>query len=219
MRKKEGRDCVVAELENVLPDSRFIRLENLREAREIKPPLLLHSCCGPCSTAVVERLGGRFDITIFFYNPNICDREEYDRRRKAQLEFLDQYNDRIHGRDRVSYLEGPYEPETFLAAAKGLEREPEGGRRCAKCFRLRLEKTAETARMSGFDTVGTTLSVSPHKSFALIRKLGMELCVSYGLAFLDEDFKKQGGYQRSVELSREYSLYRQNFCGCQFSKG
>ncbi|HWQ78907.1 MAG TPA: epoxyqueuosine reductase QueH [Anaerovoracaceae bacterium] len=217
MKEEKDKDCISERLEGSLQTNRFISLEDMNEVRKIKPSILLHSCCGPCSTAVVEKLSGRFDVTIFFYNPNITDRGEYDRRRKAQLEFIDQYNDRVDAKDRIAYLEGPYEPRMFLAAAKGLEQEPEGGRRCVECFRLRLEKTAETARMSGFDTFETTLSVSPHKNFELINKIGMQLGVRYGLAFLCEDFKKQGGYQRSVELSRAYRLYRQRYCGCCFS--
>lgn len=218
MKEEKNKDCIAERLESAVQTSRFISLEDMNEVRKIKPSILLHSCCGPCSTAVVERLSGRFDVTIFFYNPNITDLDEYDKRRKAQLEFIDQYNDRVDAGDRVSYLEGPYEPKVFLEAVKGLEQEPEGSRRCTECFRLRLEKTVETARMSGFDTFGTTLSVSPHKNFELIYKLGMQLGVRYGLAFLGEDFKKQGGYQRSVELSKEYRLYRQRFCGCSFSE-
>jgi Uncharacterized protein conserved in bacteria len=217
MKSKEKEDCVAEGLEESLRTDQFVRLDDINEVRLNKPSLLLHSCCGPCSTAVVEKLSGRFDITIFFYNPNITDKEEYERRRIAQLEFIEQYNSRIDAKNRIAYLEGPYEPELFYAAAAGLEQEPEGGRRCTPCFQLRLEKTAETARISGFDTFGTTLTVSPHKNFELIYKLGMQLGMRYGLTFLGEDFKKQGGYQRSIQLSKEYHLYRQRFCGCGFS--
>lgn len=217
MKRETDNDCISEGLEFDVQRSRFISLEDMNDARVIKPSILLHSCCGPCSTAVVERLCGRFDITVFFYNPNITDRDEYEKRRNAQLEFIDKYNNRIDSRDRIAYLEGPYEPQLFYAAAKGLEEEPEGGRRCAVCFRLRLEKTAEAAQMSGFDTFGTTLSVSPYKNFELINKIGLQLGLRYGLAFLGEDFKKQGGYQRTVELSKEYNLYRQHYCGCGFS--
>ena len=217
MDKKKDKDCIAESLESSVSRDRFISLEDMNEVRKIRPTILLHSCCGPCSTAVVERLSGRFGVTIFFYNPNITDREEYEKRRKTQLEFIDKYNNRISSKDRIAYLEGPYEPELFLSAVKGLENEPEGGKRCTPCYQLRLEKTAETARMSGFDTFGTTLSVSPYKNFELIYKLGMQLGMRYGLAFLGEDFKKQGGYQRSIELSKEYHLYRQHFCGCSFS--
>ncbi len=217
MKKEKDKNCISEGLESSVQKNQFISMDDMNEVRKTKPAILLHSCCGPCSTAVVERLKGRFEITIFFYNPNITDREEYERRRTAQIEFIDQYNNRIDSMDRIAYLEGPYEPEVFYEAAKGLEQEPEGGKRCASCFQLRLEKTAETASMSGFDTFGTTLTVSPHKNFELIYKLGMQLGMRYGLTFLGEDFKKQGGYQRSIELSKEYHLYRQRFCGCCFS--
>ncbi len=217
MNEEKEKECIAERLEETVQSSRFISLEDMNEVRKIRPSILLHSCCGPCSTAVVERLAGRFDVTIFFYNPNITDRDEYDKRRKAQLEFIDQYNGRIDAKDRIAYLEGPYEPKAFLGAVKGLEQEPEGGKRCAECFRLRLEKTAETARLSGFDTFETTLSVSPHKNYEMIYRIGMQLGLRYSLAFLGEDYKKQDGYRRSVELSRIYRLYRQHYCGCCFS--
>jgi len=218
MKEKKEKELLPEGLENSIQTCRFISLEDMSEVRKIKPSILLHSCCGPCSTAVLERLSGRFEITVFFYNPNITDRDEYERRREAQLQFIDGYNNRVGARDRIAYLEGPYEPEAFFKAVKGLEQEPEGGRRCAECFRLRLEKTAETARMSGFDTFETTLSVSPHKNYEMIYKIGMQLGARYGLAFLGEDFKREGGFQRSVELSKAYGLYRQRFCGCCFSR-
>lgn len=218
MKTTKEKDCRYEGLEETSQSNPFIRLDQINEVRKSRHKLLLHSCCGPCSTAVVERLTGRFDITIFFYNPNIADQEEYGKRRAAQLDFIEKYNDRIDARDRIAYLEGPFEPELFCQAVKGMEHEPEGGKRCTSCFQLRLEKTAETAKMSGFDTFSTTLSVSPHKNFELIHKLGMQLGMRYGLSFLGEDFKKQGGYQRSVELSKEYGLYRQRFCGCSYAK-
>lgn len=217
MKKEKNKDCIFERVESVAQGDQFISLADMNEVRKARPTILLHSCCGPCSTAVVERLSGRFDITIFFYNPNITDREEYEKRRLAQIEFIEQYNTNIDSKDRLAYLEGPYEPERFYEAVKGLEEEREGGRRCTPCFQLRLEKTAETASMSGFDTFGTTLTVSPYKNFELINKLGMQLGMRYGLTFLGEDFKKQGGYQRSIELSKKYHLYRQHFCGCEFS--
>ena len=217
MKKVKNKDCIFERLEGSVQRDRFISLEDTKETRKQNPSILLHSCCGPCSTAVVEKLSGRFDITIFFYNPNITDRDEYEKRRSAQLEFIEKYNDRIDSRYRIAYIDGPYEPGIFLAAIRNLEEEPEGGKRCVPCFQLRLEKTAETARMAGFDTFGTTLSVSPYKNFELICKLGMQLGMRYGLSFLGEDFKKQGGYQRSIELSKVYNLYRQCFCGCGFS--
>ena len=217
MKREKNKNFISERLEGSVQSNQFINLEDMGDVRNIRPKILLHSCCGPCSTAVVERLSGRFDITIFFYNPNITDRDEYEKRRKCQLDFIDKYNNRIDSKDRIAYLEGPFEPELFYSAAKGLEKEPEGGKRCLPCFQLRLEKTAETAIISGFDTFGTTLTVSPYKNFELIHKIGMQLGMRYGLTFLGEDFKKQGGYQRSIELSKEYHLYRQHFCGCEFS--
>lgn len=217
MKREKNKDFISERLEGSVQSNQFINLEDMSDVRKIRPTILLHSCCGPCSTAVVERLSGRFDITIFFYNPNITDRDEYEKRRKNQLDFIEKYNNRIDSKDRIAYLEGPYEPALFYSAVKGFEKEPEGGKRCLPCFQLRLEKTAETAIISGFDTFGTTLTVSPYKNFELINKIGMQLGMRYGLTFLGEDFKKQGGYQRSIELSKEYHLYRQHFCGCDFS--
>lgn len=195
----------------------YLDLGNLQDVKKSKPALLLHSCCGPCSTAVVERLIDAYDITIFFYNPNITDKEEYEKRKATQMEFIEKYNKSRDSRGRLGFMEGPYEPNAFYKAATNLEEEPEGGRRCIACFQLRLEKTAETASMTGFQCFATTLTVSPHKNFELIYKIGMQLGMRYGLTYLGEDFKKKAGYQRSVELSRIYELYRQNYCGCSFS--
>lgn len=183
-----------------------------------RPKLMMHSCCGPCSTAVIERLLGEYDITIFFYNPNITDAEEYAKRRDTQIEFIEAFNEKVNPEDKVTFLEGEYFPAEFFSAAKGLEDEPEGGARCTECFKLRLERTAAQAKLMGYDYFGTTLTVSPHKNYPLISEIGNEISASYGLAFLDMDFKKKAGYQRSVALSKEYGLYRQNYCGCGFSK-
>lgn len=218
MKKEKDKGCIYERLEGSVPGNGFISLEDRNEVRTQKPKILLHSCCGPCSTAVVERLRGRYEITIFFYNPNISAPEEYEKRRMTQIDFIERYNNEIDSRDRIGYMEGPYEPELFYEAVKGFEHELEGGKRCTPCFQLRLEKTAETATMAGFDTFGTTLAVSPHKNYELITKIGMKVALRYGLTYLAEDFKKQGGYQRSIELSKEYHLYRQHFCGCSFSK-
>jgi predicted adenine nucleotide alpha hydrolase (AANH) superfamily ATPase len=182
-----------------------------------KPPLLLHSCCGPCSTAVVERLSPSYRLTVFFYNPNIYGEDEYDRRREAQLDFIRQYNGDRNAADRILFMEGPRDFDVFEAAARGLADAPEGGARCELCFRLRLEKTAETAVLNGFDAFATTLSVSPHKDYDAITRIGGELGLRYRIRYLAEDFKKQGGFQRSAELSKQYRLYRQNRCGCRFA--
>lgn len=183
-----------------------------------KPALLLHSCCGPCSTAVVEALAGEFALTVFYYNPCITDEKEYIRRRDTQKEFLQKYNDRHPGEDRIDFLEGAYQPGSFLRLARGLEEEPEGGARCAVCFRQRLEKTAETAQLKGCDFFGTTLTVSPHKNAKKIFEIGREIGMIYGLTFLERDFKKKDGFKRSIQMSKEYGLYRQDYCGCDFSK-
>lgn len=185
---------------------------------EGKPGLLLHSCCGPCSTAVVERLVDEFDLTVFFYNPCITDQEEYRKRRDAQISFINQFNEEHMGTARIGLIEGDYCPGAFFEAAKGLEDEPEGGARCTVCFRQRLEKAAETASIRGLDHFGTTLTVSPHKNYEKISEIGRELALVYGLSFLDRDFKKKDGYARSIKLSKKYDLYRQNYCGCEYSK-
>jgi len=196
----------------------FFTERNSEETKVEKPSLLLHSCCGPCSTSVIERLIREYKITIFFYNPNITDEEEYLKRKETQLKFIERYNQSIDKIDVVSFLEGPYDREVFRELSCGLEKEPEGGIRCTECFRLRLEITAETAKMWGNDIFGTTLTVSPHKNFAIINKIGLDLAIKYGLIYLAEDFKKKAGYQRSIEMSKDYGLYRQQFCGCDYSK-
>lgn len=187
------------------------------EPKAEKRKLLLHSCCGPCSTACIERLVKDFKITVFFYNPNITDREEYELRKANQLKFIDEYNLTLEEDDRIEYIEGEYITEVFYEAVKGLEKEPEGGLRCTECFRLRMERTALAAIKTGNVIFGTTLTVSPHKNYPLISAIGTALAENYGLEFLDVDFKKKDGYKRSIELSREYGLYRQNYCGCVFS--
>jgi predicted adenine nucleotide alpha hydrolase (AANH) superfamily ATPase len=188
-----------------------------RELDIAKPKLLLHSCCAPCSSVAVERLVDVYDTYLFFYNPNITDEGEYIRRKNTQERFIVDFNEKQLSPNTVKYIEGIYEPNVFLDAVRGLEREPEGGRRCLVCFRLRLEKAAEMAVMKDCEYFTTTLSVSPHKDFDDIKKIGMDVGLRYKIKFLVLDFKKQGGYQRSVEISKMYDLYRQNYCGCRFS--
>ena len=183
-----------------------------------KPALLLHSCCGPCSTAVIERLVDDYDITVFFYNPCITDREEYERRKEHQIRFLEHYNLHLGGTATVQFIEGDYDPEKYFEAVKGHEEEPEGGSRCTICFNKRLEKTAEAAKLGGFSLFTTTLTVSPHKNYPLISAIGKRAAEEYDVEFLDLDFKKKAGFQRSIQMSKEYELYRQNYCGCEFSK-
>ena len=187
---------------------------DLNEGALKRPRLLLHCCCAPCSSYVTEYLHQYFSITVFFYNPNITEQDEYEKRK----EELKRYLSEVPFGEEISWIDADYEPALFLEAAKGLEREPERGKRCEKCFRLRLLKTAETAAGGNYDYFCTTLSISPHKEAAMLMRIGEELGESYGVAYLPSDFKKKGGYQRSIELSGEYSLYRQDFCGCIFSK-
>lgn len=198
---------------------KYIESEIARE-RETRPSLLLHSCCGPCSSSVIERLAGEFNITVFFFNPCITDEEEYRRRRQAQIQLIEKMNEEFLGMGlpEIRFIEGSYNRGTFFKAVEGHEDDPEGGERCSLCFRQRLEETAVTAGMAGCDYFGTTLTVSPHKNFRVISAIGRELALKYGLTFLDRDFKKKDGFRRSTELSKKYGLYRQNYCGCQFSK-
>jgi len=182
-----------------------------------KPALLLHSCCGPCSTSVVSDLIHSYKITIFFYNPNITDKIEYNKRLESQKKFIEDYNNRVDCVDIIEFIEGDYEPKQFAKVILGLENEPEGGQRCKKCFFMRLEKTAATVVLAGFECFATTLSVSPHKNYNVLSETGHDLSARYGIGFIDKDYKKNGGYQRSIELSREYGLYRQGYCGCEFS--
>jgi predicted adenine nucleotide alpha hydrolase (AANH) superfamily ATPase len=183
-----------------------------------EPALLLHSCCGPCSTAVVERLAERYHLTIFFYNPNVSDREEYERRKAAQLDFIRQYNRCADRSGNLEFIEGAYEPALFEEAARDFADAPEGGARCRVCFRLRLEKAAETAVLHGIDSFATTLTVSPHKDYETITQIGAQIGLRYCIRYLAEDFKKKDGYRRSVELSKRYGLYRQTGCGCRFAE-
>lgn len=184
--------------------------------------LFLHSCCAPCSSAVLERLRTYFRITVFYYNPNISWEEEYRKRVEEQIRLIAWFNqceDVAEGKAYpIAYIEGDYEPEKFLEAAKGLETEPEGGARCEKCFALRLEKTVQKAKENNADYVTTTLTISPLKNAPLLNAIGERLALQEGVKWLPSDFKKKNGYKRSVELSAEHGLYRQDYCGCAFSK-
>ena len=175
--------------------------------------LLLHACCGPCSSAVLERLGRVFAVTLLYANPNIWPPEEYARRRDEQLSLLA----RLPLVYPVRFVEEEYDHEAFLAAVQGLEAESEGGARCEQCFRLRLASAARHAQELGIRRFTTTLSVSPHKNAALLSALGEETAAAQGLVYLPSDFKKENGYLRSQQLSEEYGLYRQDYCGCEFS--
>ena len=177
------------------------------------PRLLLHSCCAPCSSYVLEYLSQFFEITLFYFNPNIFPEEEYRKRAEEQKRLIAE----LPAKHPVSFVEGRYQPEEFFTVAKGLEDVPEGGERCLKCFRLRLEETAKRAAEGEYDYYTTTLSISPLKNAQALNEIGQELATVYEVPYLPSDFKKRGGYQRSIELSREYELYRQNFCGCVYS--
>lgn len=178
------------------------------------PTLLLHSCCAPCSSYVIEYLSNYFKITVFYYNPNISPDEEYIFRSSEQKRLIAEMKTKYP----VNYIDEEYDSRQFYDAVKGLEKEPEGGKRCEKCFRLRLERTAQKADELKFDYFATTLTISPLKNAALINSIGEELSKSTAAKWLPSDFKKKGGYKRSIELSKIYGLYRQNYCGCAFSK-
>ncbi|MBE7074705.1 MAG: epoxyqueuosine reductase QueH [Clostridiales bacterium] len=175
-----------------------------------KPKLLLHSCCAPCSSAVIKRVSEFFDITIIYYNPNIFPKEEYDKRKVEQIRLVKILN--------VNFLDCDYNSDEFDNAVCGLEAEPEGGKRCNKCFYLRLEKTANMAKQLGYEYFGTTLTISPHKNEQIINQIGAILQEKYKINYLFSDFKKKNGYLNSINLSKEYNLYRQDYCGCKYSK-
>lgn len=190
-------------------------LENIIEQNKkagIKPSLLLHACCAPCSSYCIEYLNEHFNITLFFYNPNIYPAEEYDHRVNELKRLVKEM-----GPD-IPVLEAENDTESFYALARGRETVREGGARCFDCYRLRLEKTAALAKELNFDYFTTTLSISPLKNAAKLREIGLGLEEKYGVKNLPSDFKKKEGYKRSIELSRKYNLYRQNYCGCEYSR-
>ena len=193
-----------------------------------KPRLLLHSCCAPCSSYVMEYLREHFRITVFYYNPNITAGEEYRYRLAEEKRLIEAYNRQVETQDfggmnstvnaeRIEILEAPYDPANYLEAVKGYEECPEGGDRCGICFEMRLRKTAEAALKGGYDCFTTTLTISPLKNAARLNEIGRKVGEEYGVQFLPSDFKKKNGYKRSIELSKKFDLYRQNFCGCAFS--
>lgn len=188
-------------------------LKKLRQEGRV-PRLLLQVCCAPCSSYVLEYLSEYFDITLYFYNPNISPAEENDFRARE----LERLTREMPLSRMPKIVVAPYEPEKFYDAVRGMEDLPEGGARCAVCYRLRLEKTAKEAAKGGYDYFCTTLSISPHKRADWLNAIGGELEEKYGVKYLYSDFKKKNGYKRSLELSCEYDLYRQNYCGCEFSR-
>ena len=176
-----------------------------------KKTILLHSCCGPCSSSVIERLKEYFNITVLYYNPNIEPQEEYEKRKQVQIDLLNELG--------IPYLDVPYDNEVFRDLTKGLEEEPEGGARCHVCYGRRLKYTANLAKEKGFDYFCTTLTVSPYKNSEVINKIGSSIGEEVGIKYLYSDFKKKDGYKRSIELSKKYNLYRQDYCGCLYAKG
>ncbi len=178
------------------------------------PRLLLHGCCAPCSSYVLEYLSQYFAITLFYYNPNISTREEYDHRAAEVKRLIET----LPAHHPITLIDGGWDADIFYTAVRGLEKEPEGGARCRVCFALRLEEAARIAAAGGYDYYTTTLSISPLKNAAVLNEIGEEMGKKHGIKHLPSDFKKRGGYQRSVALSREYDLYRQDFCGCVFSR-
>ncbi|MBC5580206.1 epoxyqueuosine reductase QueH [Anaerofilum sp. BX8] len=181
---------------------------------ENRPRLLLHCCCAPCSSYVLEYLSRYFSITADFYNPNISPRQEHDHRAAELRRLIGE----LPLSSPVLFEAVPYEPQRFAEIARGLEDCPEGGERCLRCYRLRLEQAARRAKEGGFDWFTTTLTISPLKNAARLNQIGAELAEEYGVRFLPSDFKKREGYKRSIELSKEYGLYRQDYCGCAFSR-
>lgn len=178
------------------------------------PKLLLHSCCAPCSSYCMEYLSNYFHITVFFYNPNIQPREEFERRAKEQMKLIEE----LPVKYKINCQIAEYEAEKFIEMAKGYEHDLEGGKRCFLCYELRLREAAIVAKQLDYDYFTTTLTISPHKNAAKLNEIGQRLEEEYGVLFLPSDFKKKNGFKRSIELSEEYKLYRQDYCGCGFSK-
>lgn len=192
-------------------------LDNIIEKLSLekyRPKLLIHSCCAPCSSYVLEYLSEYFDITLFYFNPNIYPEEEYYRRVEEQKQLIKD----MPLKYKVHFLQGEYRPEVYYSAVKGREQDDEGGERCFLCYRLRMSEAAYIAKENGFEYFTTTLSISPHKNAEKLNEIGEQLSKEYGVLFLPSDFKKKNGFKRSIELSKEYSLYRQDYCGCVYSK-
>lgn len=178
------------------------------------PKVLLHSCCAPCSTQVISILSDHFDITVFYYNPNIEPQEEYLKRKDEQINLLK----KVKTKNKIDFLDCDYENAEFEKIAKGFENCPEGGKRCYRCYFLRMEKTCKVAKEKKYDYFCTTLSVSPYKNSCILNEIGSDLEKKYNIKYLYSDFKKEDGYKKSIEYSKKFNLYRQNFCGCNYSK-
>lgn len=198
-------------------------LEKIIERPDVKGQrLLMHACCAPCSSYCMQYLREYFAITVYYYNPNITEVEEYWKRAEEEKRLIGAYNEMLRRGQASGYpidvIEGEYEPERFYELAKGLEQCPEGGERCFRCYELRLRESARTAKEGGFDFFTTTLTISPLKNAEKLNETGERLAEEYGVSYLPSDFKKKDGYKRSIELSREYGLYRQDYCGCIYSR-
>lgn len=187
-------------------------LESIPEG--VVPNLLLHSCCGPCSTEVISRLTEYFNITVLYYNPNIEPKSEYEKRKKEQIRFINEFTPI----NKLEFMDCDYANEDFKKIAEGFEKEPEGGTRCSRCYELRLRKTGELAKENGFDYFCTTLTISPYKHSLVINQIAERLEKEIGVKYLYSDFKKEDGYKKSLEYSKEYNLYRQDYCGCHYSQ-
>lgn len=191
-----------------------IEMEKILSSLDGTKKLLLHSCCAPCSSYVIETLTKYFDITILYYNPNIEPYEEYLKRKEEEIRFIKEFNNI----NKLDIMDCDYDLDKFRAMTKGLEEIPEGGIRCFKCYELRMRKTASIAKENNFDYFATTLTVSPYKNSNKLNEIGAKLQEEYGIKYLYSDFKKKEGYKRSIELSKQYNLYRQNYCGCVYSR-
>ena len=190
------------------------KLEEIIGELDSRKRLLLHACCAPCSSYVLEYLTKYFDISILYYNPNISPYSEYEKRICELKRLINE----MPLSSKIDFIDGKYDPESFSDMAKGMEDLPEGGERCFKCYRLRMEEAAKAALEKDFDYFTTTLSISPHKNAQKLNEIGQELEQEYGVNYLYADFKKKDGYKRSIQLSHEYGLYRQSYCGCIYSK-
>lgn len=190
------------------------KIINFHKERNETPTLLLHSCCAPCSSYVLEYLSEYFKITVFYYNPNIYPDEEYYKRVAEQKAFISKFP----AKNKIDFIEGDFDKERFYDTTKDMENMPEGSERCFKCYELRLSQTAVKAKELGFDYFTTTLSISPLKNAEKLNEIGVKVAKEYNIKYLVSDFKKKNGYKRSTELSREYNMYRQDYCGCVFSK-
>lgn len=181
---------------------------------EDEKTVLLHSCCAPCSSQVLSRLSDYFNVTVLYYNPNIEPFSEYEKRKEEQKRFIKTFK----GKNKIDFLDCDYDNESFKNIAKGYEDAPEGGERCHRCYYLRMEKTCILAKEKGYDYFCTTLSVSPFKNSQVLNQIGNDLEQKYNIKYLYSDFKKEDGYKKSIEYSKKYNLYRQNYCGCNYSK-